>query len=176
MEPGKPDAGKPPVRFDEGREAGGHWHLASQSVASRLLYTSTHEETILKTDGRGRVRTPVEQREALLDEFERSGVSGMKFAQLAGIKYATFANWIQKRRRARHPEAERSSESGGPTSGMVAPTKPVRLFEAFVGRDATVGLQIELPGGARMRVESAGQARLAAELLRLLSVAGARPC
>ena len=25
MEPGKPDAGKPPVRFDEGREADGHW-------------------------------------------------------------------------------------------------------------------------------------------------------
>ena len=24
-EPGKPDAGKPPVRFDEGREADGHW-------------------------------------------------------------------------------------------------------------------------------------------------------
>jgi hypothetical protein len=25
MELGKPDAGKPPVRFDEGREADGHW-------------------------------------------------------------------------------------------------------------------------------------------------------
>jgi transposase len=25
MELGKPDAGKPPVRFDEGREPGGHW-------------------------------------------------------------------------------------------------------------------------------------------------------
>ena len=25
MEFGKPDAGKPPVRFDEGREADGHW-------------------------------------------------------------------------------------------------------------------------------------------------------
>ena len=36
---GKPDAGKPPVRFDEGRGADGHWPRASQSVASRLLYT-----------------------------------------------------------------------------------------------------------------------------------------
>ncbi len=36
MELGKPDAGKPPVRFDEGREADGHWPCASQSVASRL--------------------------------------------------------------------------------------------------------------------------------------------
>jgi len=63
--------------------------------------TSTDDGTILKTDDRGRVRTPVDRREALLDEFERSGVSGMKFAQLAGIKYATFANWIQKRRRTR---------------------------------------------------------------------------
>ena len=25
LELGKPDAGKPPVRFDEGREADGHW-------------------------------------------------------------------------------------------------------------------------------------------------------
>ena len=40
---GKPDAGKPPVRFDEGWEVAGHWPCASQSVASCLLYTSTRE-------------------------------------------------------------------------------------------------------------------------------------
>jgi len=39
---------------------------------------------VLKTDGVGRVRTPVARRESLLDEFERSGLSGPKFATLAG--------------------------------------------------------------------------------------------
>src|SRR5215216_5013740 len=38
---GKPDAGKPPVRFDEGWGADGHWPCASQSVAPCLLYTSS---------------------------------------------------------------------------------------------------------------------------------------
>jgi transposase len=44
---------------------------------------------------------PGERREALLDEFERSGVSAMAFAKMAGVNYATFANWRQKRRKAR---------------------------------------------------------------------------
>ena len=40
---------------------------------------------MLKTDTLGRVRTPVERREALLDEFEGSGMSGVKFAEYFGI-------------------------------------------------------------------------------------------
>ena len=54
------------------------------------------EPEILKTDGLGRVRTPAAQREALLDAFERSGLSGMKFAALHGVKYPSFANWVQR--------------------------------------------------------------------------------
>jgi len=51
--------------------------------------TSTNEEAkVLRTDTRGRVRTPVERREALLDEFERSSMSAMAFAKLTGINYA----------------------------------------------------------------------------------------
>ena len=61
--------------------------------------TSLNAKTeVLKQDGRGRVRVSAQRREALLDEFERSGVSGAKFARLAGIKYATFANWVLQRR------------------------------------------------------------------------------
>jgi len=48
---------------------------------------------ILKTDEMDRVRTPAARRESLLDEFERSGLSGAKFTALAGIKYSTFATW-----------------------------------------------------------------------------------
>ena len=56
---------------------------------------------ILKQDVLGRVTTPAEQREALLDAFEASGMSGMAFAEQAGLKYQTFATWVQKRRRVR---------------------------------------------------------------------------
>ena len=45
MELGKPDAGKPPVRFDEGRKQTVIGPRASQSVASRLLYPALHKRS-----------------------------------------------------------------------------------------------------------------------------------
>jgi DNA-binding transcriptional regulator YiaG len=36
----------------------------------------------------------------LLAEFERSGVSGKKFAALVGVNYQTFASWRQQRKKA----------------------------------------------------------------------------
>jgi DNA-binding transcriptional regulator YiaG len=65
------------------------------------MNTTPTDETILKTDVLGRVKTPAARREQLLEEFERSGMSGQKFAELVGIKYQTFATWAQKRRRQR---------------------------------------------------------------------------
>lgn len=135
----------------------------------------TEGDQILKSDARGRVRVPVERREALLDEFERSGLSGVKFAQLVGVKYPTFALWVQKRRRAR---ATLATEDAGVS---VAPARgPIRWFEAVaaeptVGRSGE-GLTVELPGGGRLLVETPGQLRWAAELLRLLSQGRGRPC
>ncbi len=55
---------------------------------------STKDGTILKTDVLGRVKTPPTRREQLLDEFDRGGLSGAKFAELAGIKYQTFAGRV----------------------------------------------------------------------------------
>ena len=46
-----------------------------------MTHTNLPDE-ILKTDGMGRVRTPKARREALLAEFERSGVSGKKNGSL----------------------------------------------------------------------------------------------
>ncbi len=56
---------------------------------------------LLKQDVQGRVRTPVERREQLLEEFGRSGLSGPKFAELVGVKYQTFAGWMHERRKKR---------------------------------------------------------------------------
>lgn len=44
------------------------------------------EALILKRDGFGQVQTPMERRVALVREFERSGLSGRKFAAMAGVK------------------------------------------------------------------------------------------
>ena len=42
-------------------------------------------ESVLKRDVLGRVKTTPGQRAAVLDEFERSGLSGPKFAAVAGV-------------------------------------------------------------------------------------------
>ncbi len=125
------------------------------------------DTVLLKTDIRGRVRLPVERQEALLDEYERSGMSGQGFAKWAGIKYTTFANWRQKRRRKRSADTE-----------LIAPCAPQAQsgwVEAVVERSqpvttgAAARLQIHLPGG--MRVE-ASDPTLAAEFVRALGATG----
>jgi transposase-like protein len=68
--------------------------------------TTTEETLTLKTDVLGRVRMPADRREAILDAFEQSGMNGQAFARQIGVKYPTFATWVQKRRRRRgtYPE------------------------------------------------------------------------
>jgi hypothetical protein len=46
---------------------------------------------VIKTDVMGRMRTSVARRESLLEEFDKSGLSGKKFAELSGVKYQTLA-------------------------------------------------------------------------------------
>jgi len=120
-------------------------------------------DTILKTDEVGRVRTSAARRESLLDEFERSGLSGTKFAALAGIKYPTFAAWACKRRRQR----------GVSAPATVKPANPARWLEAVVeqAQNPTV-MVLQVPGGARAEVADETQAVLAAVLVRAL----AQPC
>jgi hypothetical protein len=131
--------------------------------------TSTNEETtILKSDTRGRVRVPVERREELLKEFDRSGISAMKFSRLAGIKYPTFANWLAKRRRM----GGGAQALGGAESGSNSAGRPVRLFEAVAEPERRFALggtclTIEFSGGARLLVESPAQLPMVAELLAL---------
>ena len=134
--------------------------------------TDMKNGVVLKRDERGRVRTPRERREALLDEFEKSGVSGMKFARLVGIKYPTFAAWAQRRRQKR-PSDPKASVPSVPKmrwlEAVVEQSKP----SAGSGQSVLV---IHLPGGARMEVADAMQAALAAVLLRSLENKSALAC
>ena len=132
-----------------------------------MTNTTPTEEAVIKTDVIGRVRTSRERREQLLDEFERSGLSGQKFAALAGIKYPTFATWAQKRRRA----------SGAyPAKVPARRTDKVKWLEAVVEAAKPAGgkssLVLELPGGAKAEINDIQQVAWAAELLRAL----AKPC
>jgi hypothetical protein len=135
------------------------------------------EPVILKMDDRGRVRTPRAQREALLDEFERSGLSGMRFAALHGLKYPSFANWVQGRRRRRAGGMQ--PHAGEPAGGPAA----LQWLEAEVQTGErshqSSGLLLHLPGGMRLELTHPQQVGLAAALVQALtphsSTTGARP-
>jgi hypothetical protein len=96
-----------------------------------------------------------------------SGLSGTKFAALAGVKFQTFAFWAQRRRRQRGsaPVAAKTVDS-------------VRWLEAVVegaknpSGQSPAAIVLHLPGGARVEVADEKQALLAAVMIRAL----ARPC
>ena len=62
------------------------------AVASSITPVS---QALLKTDVLGRLRITREHRQRLIEEFDRSGTSAARFAQLAGLKYSTFAAWVK---------------------------------------------------------------------------------
>ena len=106
----------------------------------------------------------------------------MEFARWAGVKYPTFASWLQKRRRGELGAAVLVEDSKPEGESK----EPPRLswVEAIVedGREARsartqegASLEIELSGGVRLRVHDRGGAAVAAEVLRQLGVAG-RTC
>ena len=129
------------------------------------------QPVLLKTDVLGRVKHSREQRERILDEYERSGVSGPKFAALAGVKYQTFATWMQqrKRRQRAYPRIKR----------VVKTPAQLKWFEAVVpqrgptvgGRDAG-SLLLHLPGGVRAELSSNSHVALVVALVRALE----KPC
>ena len=92
----------------------------------------------MKRDVLGRVGTDARRREALLDKFEPSGLSGPKFAALAGLCYQTFAGWFQKRSQLRGAD----------------PVRPLRDLAAR----PDAGLALVLPHGAGVVREAASGA------------------
>ena len=141
--------------------------MTSLSLAqSQKAKSGSNGGELLRQDTRGRVRTGRERREMLLAEFDRSGVSGARFARMAGINYQTFYGWLHVRRR----------EAGGKPASKRA--KPVKWLEAVVGTASVPApsLRVQLPGGAWMEVGSPEQARAAVQLLRELGAGGGAPC
>ena len=108
-------------------------------------------------DTKGRVRTSKEQRRVILAEFARSGLSAAGFARQTGLKYSTFALWVQRYRRTKRPGRK----------------PPLRLLEAVVTPSpASPAVLLHLPGGAQVELREASQVSLVAALVRAL----AKPC
>ena len=104
-------------------------------------------------DTKGRVRTSKAQRRVILAQFENSGMSAAQFARQTGLKYSTFALWVQRYRRTKRPDRK----------------SPVRLLEAVVASaPLSPGLLVQLPSGARLEIREAAQVPLVVALLRAL--------
>ena len=129
-------------------------------------------DEVLKQDERGRVRVSRERREVLLAEFEQSGMSGARFARLAGLNYQTFIGWVRRRKSGGDEQSQRSEVRPG----------AVQFLEAVVnskggsGVAIAGGLEVELPGGSRLRIDAPGQLPLAAELISLVAQSGRARC
>ena len=105
----------------------------------------------------------------VLDEFERSGLSGTKFAAVAGIKYQTFASWVQKRRRATGAYLRKPADKK--TAGNTAALPALGWVEAVMDKRCGTAapkavLCVKLPGGASVEIANELQAALAGQLLR----------
>lgn len=117
---------------------------------------------ILKRDELGRVRTPLEKRRMAVEEFKRSGLSARKFAQLIGVRYNTFWNWLH----GQGMTAKRRRKGAEPMP---------RLVEVCVDTGQTgsaslpSALQIGLPGGSHLLITDAAQVTLAAQLIKALA-------
>lgn len=121
----------------------------------------------MKRDEVGRVRMPADRRQQLLDEFERSGLSGVKFAALAGIKYQTFATWARLRRK--QLQDTQPGQTAG--AGSVQWLEAVMNATSVSGSNLPAPLVLQLPGGTRLEVSDERQAALAVAIIQALGKA-----
>jgi hypothetical protein len=131
-----------------------------------MTFAAAETGEIMSQDAQGRVLVSRERRELLLEQYDRSGMSGVKFAQYVGIKYSTLAYWLQSRRR--HREREKLLMKAG--TEMEPGRSNGAWIEAVVEngsqpRVSTGALRIYFAGGAYCQISSATEAALAAELL-----------
>jgi len=120
------------------------------------------EAMILKRDAGGRVMVPLARQIELVREYERSGLSGPKFAAMAGLSYQTFATW--RRKHGSQPPMRARP-------GISTPSQALTWMEAWVDSNESSGggISLLLPGGAQVELTRPDQAVLAAELLKAIT-------
>ena len=153
--------------------------MTTTNEQSSAEVLSTVSGVLLKADVLGRVTLGREQREAMLDAFEASGMSGQAFALQHGIKIQTFASWIQKRRHARGDYQNetvcrklrmRKYTTPSLPQKTTSPRAALNLIEVDLRKEPTASpaLEILLPGGAIVRISHESQISLLQLLLRQL--------
>jgi transposase-like protein len=111
-------------------------------------------ETGEKRDRVGRKITPAARREELVRAWQRSGLTQAEFARREGVRYPTFASWVQQARatsgarkpataKARFAEACLPAQVQWPTS-VAALTLEVRLTDGTVVRGASASEVVTL--------------------------------
>jgi hypothetical protein len=110
-----------------------------------MTFASEESGQILSQDAQGRVLVSRERREALLEEYDRSGMSAVKFAQYVGIKYSKLAYWLQSRRRHRQREkllvkAGADTEPGKSNGGGLK--RWLRTLQGLACRQARYGFTL----------------------------------
>jgi len=134
------------------------------STTSLVPASEPTEPRLIKTDVLGRMHRTPEQRERILDEYERSGLSGPKFATLCGVKYQTFASWLARRKSRRQAGPKRPRREAAQVQWLEASVRPAQASNA--------GLLLQLPGGVRAQISNQYDIALAAALVRALE----KPC
>ena len=119
--------------------------------------------SILKSDHRGRLRYSEDQKSALVEAYQTSGLSGPRFAALHGVNYQTLASWLQKHKQTTYTAVSRQT----PTPFLLVTTESPSVPH-------TGPMELILPGGAKLAITATGHIPLAAALIREL--ANPRPC
>ena len=120
---------------------------------------------ILSQDARGRVLVSRERREWLLAEYDRSGMSGVRFARYLGIKYTTLAHWLRSRRRQRQKLLMKADVDKEPGNNKANWIEAVVERNGSQTREKAGVLRIYFAAGAYCQISNAAEMALAAELL-----------
>ena len=121
------------------------------------------DNQLLKIDTLQRVRMSKARKEALLDEFGRSGLSAAAFAKLHGLKYSTFAAWARKRRLQEEATLPASLSLAEIVVKDPPPTTPVSPWTHHAGPC------LHLPGGAWLDLGAQADCiQAAAQLIKAL--------
>ena len=130
------------------------------------MTTTNLDFDVIKMDCIGRVRTTAGHRDALIVAYEESALSGPEFCKHHGIKYQTFATWLQKHRRATgaYPSLESLKKPLPLLSLSLAEVELPQSPQSPCSR-RTESLEICLPGGASFHLDALAQLPLAVALL-----------
>lgn len=118
-------------------------------------------ESMMKTDRRGRLRYTPEQKKTMVGAYLASGLSAPRFAALHGVNYQTLVSWIKKGKMTGSVEPLRSSH---PALLSLVPAE----IEHSTAVAAGWAMEVLLPGGTKLAIHSPGQIPLAAALIREL--------